>query len=57
MAPSSTRLTYADLEAVRPGDRFEPVPAHEDGAIQSRVLPDLKIKLNDAFSGVELTEK
>jgi Uma2 family endonuclease len=39
------------------GDRFEPVPADEDGAIQSRVLPDLKIELNDVFSGVELTEK
>ena len=39
------------------GDRFQLVPAAEEGTIRSRVLPTLKVTLKDIFSSIELTEK
>jgi len=35
------------------GDTYEPAPAGEGGAIQSRVLPGLTLALEDVFWGVE----
>ena len=35
------------------GDKFEPVPGGEGGAIASRVLPGLTLALKDVFAGVE----
>jgi Uma2 family endonuclease len=34
-------------------DKFAPIPAGECGAISSRVLPGLRLALNDAFAGLE----
>ena len=39
------------------GDRYQPVPVADDGAIRSRVLPEMNVVLKDVFSGVEMTEK
>ena len=35
------------------GDKYEPVPGGEGGAITSRVLPGLTLALKDVFAGVE----
>ena len=35
------------------GDKFEPVPSGESGAITSRVLPGLTLALKDVCAGVE----
>ena len=35
------------------GDRYEPVPPGDEGAIASRVLPGLTLALNDVFAGVQ----
>ena len=35
------------------GDRYEPVPLGDGGAIASRVLPGLTLALNDVFAGVQ----
>ena len=35
------------------GDRYEPVPPGDDGAIASRVLPGLTLALNAVFAGVQ----
>jgi Uma2 family endonuclease len=35
------------------GDKFEPMPAAEGGAIASRVLPGFTLALNDVFAGTE----
>ncbi len=34
------------------GDRYQHLPAREDGTLQSRVLPDLRITLEDVFEGI-----
>ena len=34
------------------GDGYQPVPVGEDGSLQSRVLPDVRITLNDVFEGI-----
>jgi Uma2 family endonuclease len=35
------------------GDRYEPVPPGDDGAIASHVLPGLTLAVNDIFAGVQ----
>ena len=34
------------------GDGYQPVPVREDGSLQSRVLPDVRITINDVFEGI-----
>lgn len=34
------------------GDAYQPLPARKDGSLQSRVLPDLRITLEDVFEGI-----
>lgn len=34
------------------GVGYQPLPAREDGTLQSRVLPDLRITLEDVFEGI-----
>ena len=34
------------------GDGYQPLPPQEDGSLQSRVLPDLRITLDDVFEGI-----
>jgi Uma2 family endonuclease len=34
------------------GDGYQPVPVREDGSLQSRVLPDLRLTLEDVFEGI-----
>jgi Uma2 family endonuclease len=44
------RRTVEVLELV--GNSFQPVPLREDGSLQSRVLPDLVITLDDVFADI-----
>jgi Uma2 family endonuclease len=34
------------------GDGYQSLPAREDGSLQSRILPDLRLTLGDVFEGV-----
>jgi Uma2 family endonuclease len=34
------------------GNGFQPVPAREDGSLQSRVLPGLRLTVEDVFEGI-----
>jgi Uma2 family endonuclease len=34
------------------GDGYQPLPVWEDGSLQSRVLPDLRLTLEDLFAGI-----
>jgi Uma2 family endonuclease len=34
------------------GDGYQPVPVREDGSLQSRALPDLRLTLEDLFAGI-----
>lgn len=34
------------------GNAYQPLPAREDGSLQSRVLPDLRLTLADVFEGI-----
>ena len=47
--PDARTLTVLALA----GDKFEPVPAGEGGAIASRVLPGFTLVLKDVFAGIE----
>jgi Uma2 family endonuclease len=47
--PEARTVTVLTLK----GDRYEPVPPGDDGAIASRVLPGLTLALKDVFAGVQ----
>jgi hypothetical protein len=52
MATTIKRLTYDDAVFERVGNGYQSAPTTEDGAIQSRVLPELRLTLEAVFEGV-----